>query len=790
MRTTRKARSARGLLATLLTAGLILTGTAAVAVPTGGGVDAPANDVDSELVMTGTAAGQGVQGAIAPIDTDFNPLNGYPEEIPADFSEMNQPFAGIITAAGTASGAQTLLMYCIDIRTSTAPGYGYVQGSWDDASVPHTGHVARVLAESYPNTDLPEAGGDVNARAAAVQAAIWFFTDNYVLSPSDPIYPLTAQIVDKAIADGPLAEPAGPDLTISPASATGVVGQLVGPYTVTGESAEAITVSAPGVAMFADADGANAIAEGGTVHSGQQIWLRAEEGTTSAQLHVTGTATVPGGSAYVYSQNVEGVDAGQKLILSRNSTLTTAAQATAEFTQLGSVNVDKKIAGNGEGQQGDVMLEVKGVFNGQTVLDETITIPAGTTGTTRTTYGELPVGTVVTVTETATGANSSVTVDTTGLQPVEVTEDGATITVTNEYTRIGSVVIDKTIAGSAAGSQDDVTLHVVGVYEDETVLDETVSIPAGTTGTSRTVFDDLPVGTVVTATEIADGANDAVSVTVTEGEPVTVSQSETAGIHVTNTYSHNGVVVVDKMIAGDGAGLQSAIELRVTGLHEGQTVLDETISIPAGAKEVVSTTFDDLPVGTVVTVTEPTRGDSDAVSVQVTGIGTQTITSSAPVAFDVTNTYTRVGSVVVNKTIAGPGAGQQDDVLLRVTSDTGLDRTILIPAGTTEPVATVIGGLPLGTVVTVTEPIMGANAAVSVAVTGLGTQVVTAGDTAVFDITNTYTPVSTGTDDPGTPDVDLPVTGFDAASLPLPIGIAVGALVAGGVLLALRRRMS
>ena len=46
------------------------------------------------------------------------------------------------------------------------------------------GYVARLLEleEYYPNTDQPVALTDLNQKAAAVQAAIWFFSDRYVLS--------------------------------------------------------------------------------------------------------------------------------------------------------------------------------------------------------------------------------------------------------------------------------------------------------------------------------------------------------------------------------------------------------------------------------------------------------------------------------------------------------------------------------------------------------------------------------------------------------------------------------
>ena len=62
------------------------------------------------------------------------------------------------------------------------------------------GFVTRVLDEYYPHTDQPEGLTDLNQRAAAVQAAIWYFSDRYVLDPGDPLRDSVAEIVNAVIA--------------------------------------------------------------------------------------------------------------------------------------------------------------------------------------------------------------------------------------------------------------------------------------------------------------------------------------------------------------------------------------------------------------------------------------------------------------------------------------------------------------------------------------------------------------------------------------------------------------
>ena len=110
-------------------------------------------------------------------------------------------------------GGATLNLYCIDINTDTYGGIGYVLGTWDAGGVPNVGYVARLLNEYYPNTDEPAALTDLNQKAAAVQAAIWFFSDRYVLSTSDPLRNAVVAIVDKVRSEGPLVSrhrPASP----------------------------------------------------------------------------------------------------------------------------------------------------------------------------------------------------------------------------------------------------------------------------------------------------------------------------------------------------------------------------------------------------------------------------------------------------------------------------------------------------------------------------------------------------------------------------------------------------
>ncbi len=152
MRTMAIALRRGGLVSVAMIVAVLAMATSASAVWTPGAPRA-GTGAATELIMRGTGPGQGVTGFIAQTNNPFNPLNGYPATNPTTgFDVLNEGFAGIITASPP-SGAPTLQMYCIDIRTLTQGGYGYTLGDWDAANVPLVGYIGRILNSYYPTTD-------------------------------------------------------------------------------------------------------------------------------------------------------------------------------------------------------------------------------------------------------------------------------------------------------------------------------------------------------------------------------------------------------------------------------------------------------------------------------------------------------------------------------------------------------------------------------------------------------------------------------------------------------------
>ncbi|MDN3481573.1 thioester domain-containing protein [Arthrobacter sp. APC 3897] len=709
------------------------------ATPDGPVRDSPPTEV-TDITISSTGEGRSVTGALPPLGTDW-PITEYPTAIPSTYEREDVDFAGIINTQDV-TGENTAQMYCIDLRTETRVGIGYTNGTWDESNVPNIGYVERILNTYYPATNAPE-NLDINGKAAAVQAAIWFFTDGFVVNPQHPLYSAVSSIVAATIADGPLPEPAVPNVTITPVSAEGPVNGVAGPYTVAAENAAEVTLIVDdGFSLYADAAGTVPLPE--TVPSGTQVWVRSDSGSTGpAELTARAAVTVPTGNVFLYDGNTPGTAAAQKLILADTQVLSANATASAEFFETGSLQVTKTIAGAAAGSQGDVVINIDCGPDYQF----TFTVPAGSTGSlTSETFTDIPVDTVCTITEPTNGSSTSVSVLTDLPGPQTITSgDTVTATVTDTYTFTpGTLAVRKIVTGTAAGAQGEVQISVVCTSEGSTVLDTTVTIAAGETEPEASEFPGLAAGTECTVTESVNGETEAVSVTVTGEGTVTVPAGGSVEAAITDTYEFRpGTFAVRKDIAGDGAGRQSEVVLTVTCTSG----LSDTITIPAGTTEPTTEEYENLPAGTSCTVTETTDGTNAEVSVTTVidpAGGTITIPAGDGVEVTVTDTYTvNPGALTLNKVIAGASAGQQGQVEVLVTCTlngaTTLEQTVTIDAQATGTIATPIAGIPEGSTCAVTEPVTGETETIEVSVDLPTAVVIAAGATATATVTNTYT---------------------------------------------------
>jgi TQXA domain-containing protein len=615
---------------------------------------------NTEMKVTDWFPGQGVTGFIADSNNPYDPVTeGYPAQNPSSgFTAKDEGFAGVIHGQPPGGGV-TLNLYCIDINTDTWSGIGYALGTWDASNVHNVGYVARILDEYYPKTSDPAKLADgttatADQTAAAVQAAIWFFSDRYVLNTSDELHATVAAIVTRIIAQGPLVEPPPPSLTITPATVSGAR-RALGPFTVTTDAAGGAVVNAVGGTMSSDRAGKNPITDGTKVPSGQKIWLRSA-GPSEAVLQATSDATVPSGNVYLYDGN-GGISDAQRLILAQNATLDTTVQGHAEFVAGGRLRVEKTIAGPAAGSQGQVVIHVD-CDDGVPRRD--YVIPAGTTaGTTSRTYRGIAAGTECTVIETSNGSVVGTDVVVTGDGQEATIHAGSreTVDITDTYSAVpspgpSSLLVTKTIAGPLAGQQGPVTIQAVC---NGTAVSPDFTIAAGiSAGSYSRSFGPVPPGSLCTVTETADGATDTVTAIASgSGENVTVPADAVVPVNVTDVYEHApgpapdvgvGTLRVTKTIAGPAGGQQGRIAILVTC---GDPTHTYAFLIPAHTRRgSLSRNFPGLADGSRCTVTETSNGHTSSVQARASsGRKTATITAGHTATVHLTDAFSGVRAV-------------------------------------------------------------------------------------------------------------------------------------------------
>ncbi|WP_166392370.1 thioester domain-containing protein [Nocardioides ochotonae] len=505
--------------------------------------------------ITGQPGLRTIDGFVAP--AGFDPLSGYPETTPEGSTPHQHPYLGLILAKD--GRGENALTYCIDMRVGTGAGINYKRGDWSEANVPHLGYLGYILENYFPAAPGP-AGVSDDLKAAATQAAIWYFTDRLVIdAEAEPeLHELTSAIIADALANGPATEPAEPTLSISPDSALAPVsGELVGPFTVTADGPATLRVE--GVEVFSDAAGTQQLLAGDTVQPGAQLWVRTASPDTPQGFALQRQVRVPESTVYLYDGTTPGWADAQKLILAQEKTLEAVASVRITPYAAGGIDVVKTIGGTGAGLQDRVVVEVScATADGGDPVVRTATIPAGTgAGSETLSFTDLPAGAQCTITETENGDNDLVNLTASSLEPSTVTiAEGAAVLVeaSNEYERaFGQLRVTKRITGPAAGAQDEVVIAVdcddpVGT-SPEGAFDREYTIPAGAPAGShpQEVVTGIPAGTVCTVAEIADGATDTVVAGPVRITPATatIADGETAAVTVTNTYLEREEVVPD-----------------------------------------------------------------------------------------------------------------------------------------------------------------------------------------------------------------------------------------------------
>jgi hypothetical protein len=446
----------------------------------------------------------------------------------------------------------------------------------------------------------------------------------------------------------------------------------------------------------------------------------------------------------------------------------------------GELVVNKDITGTAAGQQGQITITVNCVDSEGHPVDPALTpdfvIAAGVTGPQSKTYPNLPGNSTCTVLETEDGIPSgSNLTDRRTASTNEVTVPGGgtvTASLSDDY-ESGALVINKTIAGNAAGQQGPVTIDVTcgGTALAPFVIDK------GATGTVSTSYTVL-AGTSCTVSEPAsqDGSVPGIIDATTTGVPqtVTIGASGSGEVDVTNTYTFvPGSLTVTKVLKGSSAGQQGAVTIQASCLANGITTFLGDFTIPAGTapgSAALTNTFPPVAGTSVCTVTETADGSSSTVSVVTDGSPQNvTVPPAGTGTATVTNTYSPAdGSLLLRKIISGPSAGKQAAVTIDVTCGATTFAPFVIPAGAKAGTYIhPIDGIRAGSTCTVTETNDGSTSTVVVTVTGAKQSVIVpAGKVIAVEINDIYS------DGPGSLIVTKTLTG-PAAGQQGPVSILV-----------------
>lgn len=300
----------------------------------------------------------------------------------------------------------------------------------------------------------------------------------------------------------------------------------------------------------------------------------------------------------------------------------------------GVLKVVKNSEGDGAERYGSGPFEFTAActYDGQTLLDETFSLEAGSDRT----FGTFPAGTQCDVDETKTaGANDATmspesgTVEITGPDETQDVSE-VTVTATNTFV-LGELAVDKVVDGAGA------ELYGAGPFSAQVKCTwqrngDPVDIDLPNDGTVElsqandyaATVDGLLVGSTCHVTETANGGATSASITPDDGK-VTIASEEQARVTLTNTFDVASLAVTKNIVGPVEDDTTFDVELACTRDVDGREI---DVDIPGGSVRTLSapddlhTTYDTLPYGAECTVAETQTGGADDTTIAVAGAKT------------------------------------------------------------------------------------------------------------------------------------------------------------------------
>lgn len=392
---------------------------------------------------------------------------------------------------------------------------------------------------------------------------------------------------------------------------------------------------------------------------------------------------------------------------------------------------------------------------------------------------------------TVAGDGDPATTDGTAASIELAAGDGNSAIVTNDF-GAGALALVKDVDGDVAElyGTGPFILQVTCVLDDasgeRTVWDDAVVL--GGDGPLDAEIDDIAAGAACTVVETDAGG--ATQATIEPEGPVTVGSGETVTVTAVNTFDPASILI-DKRVEGDAASFApGSFPVEVTCIAGGDVLpgFPVTVEVTPGSPTEIDTL-----AGAECTAIEPASGDATEVTYDPAreddGEGSDAVVAvgqpEQPATITITNTY-RPGGLRVVKLLEGAGAlSASGPFAFAVVCAFGDDPTAFSGSVTLRPtgesltlLSEVIAPLPIGAECTVTETDEGgADGPADPVTVVIPDPLAGAPDgVAIATLVNTF---SAG---------ELPSSGGDGRALAIVGGIAVLALLAGGILLVVRRR--
>jgi hypothetical protein len=225
--------------------------------------------------------------------------------------------------------------YCIDVSVTILLNKNFTPQPWDSThtrvSPENLSRINWILHQYPASATVTKGTANGATEAAGVQAAIWFFSDNFTFNSTDrsagqndpAVISLYDQIV--AAAQSHSTPQPAPTLSISPATGSATAGSNTGPYTVasTASGPVALAVSPAGSATIVDCTSHAAVSS--VTNGGTFCLNRGTAGSTT----VTGTATEPIQTGTVL---VDLAETNQRLIMATDIPAQVTASAAGTWT--------------------------------------------------------------------------------------------------------------------------------------------------------------------------------------------------------------------------------------------------------------------------------------------------------------------------------------------------------------------------------------------------------------------------------------------------------------------------